>query len=91
MSTSVMPARLALEFGCELVPARVERLQGARFRVTVYEQVRPDEDTVDEQAQVLQMTRKVNALFESWIRERPDQWFCTKRRWPKRLIPDWLR
>ena len=47
--------------------------------------------TADEEAQVLQMTRKVNALFESWIREHPDQWMCTKRRWPKRVIPDWLR
>ncbi len=91
MSTTVMPARLALKFGCALVPARVERLQGARFRVTLHEPIRPDDESADEQTQVLQMTRKVNALFESWIREHPDQWMCTKRRWPKQLTPDWLR
>ncbi len=91
MATTVMPARLALKFGCALVPVRVERLQGARFRVTFHEPIRPDDDAADEQEQVLQMTRKVNALFESWIREHPDQWMCSKRRWPKQLTPDWLR
>lgn len=91
MSTTVMPARLALKFGCALVPVRVERLEGARFRVTLHEPIRPDDDAADEQEQVLQMTRKVNALIETWIREHPDQWMCSKRRWPKRLTPDWLR
>jgi KDO2-lipid IV(A) lauroyltransferase len=38
----------------------------------------------------MQMTRKINALFESWIRERPQEWMCTKRRWSKHLTkPDW--
>ena len=91
MLTSVMPARLALKFACELVPARIERLKDAHFRMTFFEPVRPDDETADEDTRVLQMTRKVNALFESWIREHPDQWMCTKRRWSKRLIPDWLR
>jgi lauroyl/myristoyl acyltransferase len=29
----------------------------------------------------------VNERFASWIRERPDQWICTKRRWPKDAKP----
>ena len=91
MWTTVMPARLALKFGAALVPARVERLVGARSRVTVHEPIEPDDDAADEQAKVSQMTRKVNALFEDWIREHPEQWTCTKRRWPKRLTPSWLR
>ena len=33
MTTS--PARLALKFGCQLVPTRVERTGRSRFRVTV--------------------------------------------------------
>ena len=38
----------------------------------------------------MQMTIKINALFESWIRERPQEWMCTKRRWAKHLVkPDW--
>jgi KDO2-lipid IV(A) lauroyltransferase len=85
--TTVVPARLALRFECELIPVRVERLAGARFRVTLYEPVRPDDGVVDEREQVLQMTRRVNALFETWIRERPHEWLCSKRRWPKQATP----
>jgi Kdo2-lipid IVA lauroyltransferase/acyltransferase len=35
-ATTTVPARLALRFGCELIPARLERLAGARFRFTLY-------------------------------------------------------
>ena len=87
MWTSLMPARLALKFGCPLVPAKVERLNGARFRVILQRPIQPDGDITDEQEQARAMTGQLNALFESWIREQPDQWLCSKRRWPKRLIP----
>jgi lauroyl/myristoyl acyltransferase len=30
------------------------------------------------------MTAQVDASFERWIRERPEQWFEAKRRWPRR-------
>ena len=35
----------------------------------------------------LQVTRKINARFEQWIRERPEDWFCTNRLWPKDAEP----
>ncbi|MFQ5971937.1 MAG: lysophospholipid acyltransferase family protein [Alphaproteobacteria bacterium] len=81
--TTVVPARLALRSGCELVPVRVERLRGARFRVTVHEPLRWDDDAADDGEKVLQMTRKMNALFETWIREKPQEWMCSNRRFPK--------
>jgi lauroyl/myristoyl acyltransferase len=34
-------------------------------------------------ADILRMTRSINAAFESWIAEHPEQWLCMKRRWPK--------
>jgi hypothetical protein len=33
------------------------------------------------------MMGDVNRLFEQWIRERPQQWLCIKRAWPKDLDP----
>lgn len=81
--TTTNPARLALRFDCELIPVQVERLQGARFRVTFHEPVRPDDTQAERHTQALQMTRKVNALFKSWIRNRPIDWWCPKNRWPK--------
>ena len=86
--TTLAPARLALRFGCELIPVRIERLGAApRFRLTVHEPVRPDPALASDKDQALQMTRDLNRLFEQWIRERPGQWLCIKRAWPKTLEP----
>jgi len=81
--TTTAPARLALSSGRALFPTQVERLEGARFRLTVHDRVLPDDADAPEAEQVLQMSRKLNGLFEQWIREHPEQWLCTKRRWSK--------
>lgn len=81
-ATTLVPARLALKFGCPLVPVRVERLQPAQFRVTAYDPVVPD-PTVPPESQARQMMAAVNALFESWIVARPHEWQCFQNRWPK--------
>ena len=85
--TTLVPARLALRHGCDLVPLRTERLGGARFRVTFYEPLKPDDPSADEIDQAIQVTRKINRMFEAWIRERPEDWWCSKRRWPKDASP----
>ena len=89
--TTLAPARLALRFGCELIPVRIERLGAARFRLTVHEPVRPDPALASDRERALQMMGEVNRLFEQWIRERPEQWICMKRAWPKRLEPGSIR
>ncbi len=81
--TTDSPARLALRFACDLVPVRVERLATASFRVTFHPPLRPSDAAARMQDQALDMTRQLNGLFEGWIRERPQDWLCTKRRWPK--------
>lgn len=83
MSTSVTPARLALRYDCDLIPMRVERRDGARFRVTFHAPLTPPGDALDDHQKALGMTLKINALFESWITAQPTEWLCTKRRWPK--------
>lgn len=85
--TTLAPARLALRFGCELVPVRIERLGGARFRVSFHAPVMPDDEAAPDQDKALQMMARVNTLFEAWIRERPGDWLCSKRRWPKDAVP----
>ena len=86
--TTLAPARLALRFGCDLIPARIERLAPARFRLTVHEPIRPDPALASDKEQAIQMMSEVNRLFEQWIRERPEQWLCIKRTWPKTLGRD---
>jgi Kdo2-lipid IVA lauroyltransferase/acyltransferase len=85
--TTLAPARLALRFGCELIPARIERLGPARFRLTVHEPIRPDPKLGSDKERAIQMMAEINRLFEGWIRERPEQWLCLKRTWPKALEP----
>ena len=81
-ATTLVPARLALKFGCPLVPVRVERMRPAHLRVTLCDPVLPDAAAARD-AQARQMMAEVNALFEAWIVARPDQWQCFQNRWPK--------
>jgi KDO2-lipid IV(A) lauroyltransferase len=89
-ATTLVPARLALKFGCPLVPVRVERMRPAHLRVTLCDPVLPDAATAPE-AQARQMMAAVNALFESWILARPHEWQCFHNRWPKSIRKRLLR
>lgn len=85
--TSTAPARLAQMGGTDLVPVRVERLGPARFRVTVEPPVVPRDPAAKIQLRALDMTEQLNGRFAEWIRARPADWLCTKRRFPKKALP----
>ena len=74
-------AQLALRFDCPIVPARLERLDGARFRLTLLAPL-ARRDSGDAVADVAEIMHRVNALVEQWIRECPAQWLWLHRRWP---------
>lgn len=82
-SSTIMPAKLALKFNCDLVPVQVERLQDAHYRVTFHPPIRPRDTHVDETEQAIDMIQQVHHEFERWIRQQPEDWFCSKRLWPK--------
>lgn len=74
-------AQFALRFDCPVVPARVERLGGARFRLTIQPPLEIQKSG-DRQADVLAAMTEVNRIIEGWVRDRPDQWLWLHRRWP---------
>jgi KDO2-lipid IV(A) lauroyltransferase len=74
-------ALFAMRFRCPVLPVRIERLRGVRFRITVLPPMH-FAWTGDRHADVLAAMTKVNALLEQWIRERPEQWLWLHRRWP---------
>jgi KDO2-lipid IV(A) lauroyltransferase len=74
-------AQLALRFDCAIMPARVERLKGARFRIVMSPPIEIT-PTGDRQADTLAIMTAVNAEIESWLRERPEMWLWLHRRWP---------
>jgi Kdo2-lipid IVA lauroyltransferase/acyltransferase len=74
-------AVLALRFDCDVLPLRVERLDGARFRVTVFPPL-PLARSGEPHADAAALMVRVNATLEAWIRDRPEQWLWIHRRWP---------
>ncbi|MDZ4759469.1 MAG: lysophospholipid acyltransferase family protein [Alphaproteobacteria bacterium] len=85
--TAPGPTRLAMKFGCPLIPIAVKRTGKARYRVTVHEPFFPDAGP-DETAAIHSTVLGINRLFEDWIREAPEQWFWMHNRWPKEA---WVR
>lgn len=72
--------QLAQKYGCPLVPIRNQRLDGASFRLNVYEPLdvfepdgsaRPVEDVI----------KDAHAMLEGWIKEEPEHWLWLHRRW----------
>ena len=73
---------LARKFKAPCYPVRLERLKGARFRITVLPAMR-FEAGPDRHADLAAGMARVNAVLESWIRDKPEQWLWLHRRWPE--------
>lgn len=82
-ASTMLPAKLARKHGCALVPARVERLRDARYRVTFHPPIEPRNTDAPEREQLRDMMQQLHAHFEAWIAEEPADWLCTKRLWPR--------
>ena len=80
--TAAGPTKLALGVGAVLQPVSVQRLVGARFRVTVHEPIEL-ERTGRRQADVEAGVRQINTFVEARVRERPEEWFWVHKRWAK--------
>ena len=79
--TAPAVAELARRYDTPIIPVRVERLGGARFRLTLYPAMPPDR-TEDRQADIAATMLRLNRMLEDWIRADPGQWFWLHRRWP---------
>jgi KDO2-lipid IV(A) lauroyltransferase len=72
-------AHLALRFDCAVLAAQVERLEGARLRLTVHPiDVAAYPDRGENMRAIM---TNLNATMEAWIRHRPEQWLWLHRRW----------
>ncbi len=78
--TAPAVARLAINHGYPLVPVRIERLEGARFGVTVSPPLEMPSDGSDWERTAALMG-EVNRTLEDWVRARPEQWFWVHNRW----------
>ena len=79
--TAPAAAQLGLRFDCPIIPARMERTNGCRFRLSFYPALEPPASG-DRHADIAAMMAEVNTIIEGWIRERPEQWLWLHGRWP---------
>ncbi|RRQ21038.1 lysophospholipid acyltransferase family protein [Thiohalobacter thiocyanaticus] len=84
--SSTLAARLALKFGCPLVPVELERREGPRFTITFHEPLLPANPDADAETQARDLTRQIHRHFEQWITQRPGAWFCSKKIWSSAIL-----
>lgn len=79
--TTTSIADLAMRYGYPVIPARVERLAHApKFRITIYPPLEY-EVTGEYEKDARNIMLAAHAMMESWITERPEQWFWLHKRW----------
>jgi KDO2-lipid IV(A) lauroyltransferase len=83
MQVSPTPVRIALRYGCDVVPVRLQRSGPARFRFTAYPALEMNRAGGSDEGVAILATRKLCELMEQWIAEQPDEWMCANRRWDK--------
>ena len=77
--STTFPALLARSTGAALIAARVVRTGPVRF--TVEAELIDVPRSPDREADIIEGTRRIQARFEAWVREHPDQWMWAHRRW----------
>jgi len=82
-ATTTAPAWLAARTGAALVPVSVTRLADGSFEARFHPAV-ARVDSGNEKADLLATTAAINQQIGALIAAHPEQWWCTKRRWPKR-------
>ncbi len=77
--SNTAPALIARTYGLKLYAACVVREPGVKFRVKVEPVEVPV--TADREADVIAATANVQAQFEAYLRQAPEQWMWAHRRW----------
>jgi len=77
-STTSLPARLLNRTGCALLPAFCLRGRNGKFEIKIYPPLMP---AAAEKLSDAAITKKLNDILESEIRQHPRQWSWAHRRW----------
>ena len=80
-STTSIPARLAKQTGCALIPAYCLRDAAGRYSINIEPQIEFNE--VEKNWEVA-MTGRLSRVLERQIRTYPEQWMWGHRRWKKK-------
>lgn len=75
--TVALPAKLAIQNKIPLYVWRIVRIKGIHYKAEVVK--------IDAVNNPEEMMCEVHNILESWIREKPEQWFWIHRRWEQNL------
>ncbi len=78
--TAQAAAQFAIKFGCPVIPAVTYRKKGANFKVKVFPPLEIRKSG-DEKEDIKNAMQQINDLLESWVREKPEDWFWVHNRW----------
>lgn len=79
--TATAPIEMAVQLDIPIIPVRLERVDKVKFVLTFYPAMEMPK-TGNRGEDALTIIRTFNGMLESWIRERPGQWFWVHKRWP---------
>ncbi len=86
MWAATAPAWLARRAGASLWVMRVLRIgKQSRFKIAIKELGVPHTDRPDED--IRELTAAIHRQFEAWIREHPEQWMWSNKRWRDHEMP----
>ena len=74
--TTTIPAQFVKKFGCKIQPVHIERYDKIYFKITFDEQI-----VINENADNISISLKLNQWLESKIKKNPTQWIWTHDRW----------
>jgi Kdo2-lipid IVA lauroyltransferase/acyltransferase len=83
--STIFPALLARRYNRPLIADCVVRIGPGRFQLKV-EKI-PVPHTADRRADIRDATASIQACFERWIRQNPDQWLWAHRRYQRQTAP----
>lgn len=85
--TSPAFVELGQKFDVPVIGARIERLGGAHFRMTIHEPLLLRDGNGDN-LPAATVIAQAHGLLEQWIAERPGQWLWLHRRWPRTILTE---
>lgn len=83
---TTVPAWLSVKTGYDIVPVYCVRTGHAHYRITFYPSLPKPPDDMPENDAIRFLTMEMIRVLEDRIREHPDQWLCSNRRWPKQVM-----
>lgn len=82
--TTSAPAQVSAMLGVPIFVLELQRLRGARFRITISDPIWPDKE-LSRAERILDVTMIINQELGSLIRKQPGTWFWLHRRWPQEV------